>query len=77
MAQAIIQQQPVDGDFDDAVDPESDISGDDSGMETDVDDTVHVGGKLLLGPLPQNTCDVEMGKITSLLPVTSRNDVRV
>jgi hypothetical protein len=44
MAQAIIQQQPVDGDFDDAVDPESDISGDDSGMETDVDDTVHVGG---------------------------------
>ena len=41
MAQAIIQQQPVDGDF---VDPESDISGDDSGMETDEDDTVHVGG---------------------------------
>ena len=40
MAQAIIQQQPVDGDFDDAVAPESDISGDDSGMETDVDDTV-------------------------------------
>jgi hypothetical protein len=25
MAQAIIQQQPVDGDFNDAVDPESDI----------------------------------------------------
>ena len=44
MAQAISQQQPVDGDFDDAVDPESDISGDDSGMETDEDDTVHVGG---------------------------------
>jgi hypothetical protein len=44
MAQAIIQQQPVDGDFNDAVDPESDISGDDSGMETDEDDTVHVGG---------------------------------
>jgi hypothetical protein len=62
MAQAIIQQQPVDGDFDDSVDPESDISGDDNGMETDVDDTV---------------CDVEMGKITSLLPVTSRNDVRI
>jgi hypothetical protein len=40
MAQAIIQQQPVDGDFDDAVDPESDISGDDSGMETDEDDNV-------------------------------------
>ena len=44
MAQAIIQQRPVDSDFDDAVDPESDISGDDSGMETDVDDTVHVEG---------------------------------
>jgi hypothetical protein len=44
MAQAIIQQQPVDGDFDDAVDPESDISRDDSGMETDEDDNVHVGG---------------------------------
>jgi hypothetical protein len=44
MAQAIIQQQPVDGDFDYAVDPETDISGDDSGMEADVDDTVHVGG---------------------------------
>ena len=42
MAQAIIQQRPVDSDFDDAVDPESDISGDDSGMETDVDDTVLV-----------------------------------
>jgi hypothetical protein len=27
MTQTIIQQQPVDGDFDDAVDPESDISG--------------------------------------------------
>ena len=40
MAQAIIQQQPVDGDFNDAVDPESDISGDDSGMETDEDDTL-------------------------------------
>jgi hypothetical protein len=26
MTQAIIQQQPVDGDFNDAVDPESDIS---------------------------------------------------
>jgi hypothetical protein len=38
MAQAIIQQQPVDGDFNDAVDPESDISGDDSGMETDEDE---------------------------------------
>jgi hypothetical protein len=34
----------VDGDFDDAVDPESDISGDDSGMETNEDDNVHVGG---------------------------------
>jgi hypothetical protein len=44
MAQAMIQQQPVDGDFDDAVDPESDISGDDSGMETDEDDNVHVRG---------------------------------
>ena len=44
MAQAIIQQQPVDGDFDYAVDSESDISGDDSGMETDEDDNVHVGG---------------------------------
>ena len=44
MAQTIIQQQPVDGDFDDAVDPESDISRDDSGMETDEDDNVHVGG---------------------------------
>lgn len=44
MAQAIIQQQPVDGDYDDSVDPESDISGDDSGMETDEDDNVHVGG---------------------------------
>jgi hypothetical protein len=40
MAQAITQQQPVDGDFNDAVDPESDISGDDSGMETNEDDTV-------------------------------------
>jgi hypothetical protein len=83
MAQAIIQQQPVDGDFDDAVDPETDISGDDSGMETDVDDTVHVGGNgthavLVIGLYEsQNTCDVEMGKITSLLPVTSRSDVRV
>jgi hypothetical protein len=38
MTQAIIQQQPVDGDFDDAVDPESDISVDDSGMETNEDD---------------------------------------
>jgi hypothetical protein len=44
MAQAIIQQQQVDGDVDDAVDPESDISRDDSGMETDEDDNVHVGG---------------------------------
>ena len=44
MAQAIIQQQPVDGDFDDTVDPEFDISRDDSGMETDEDDNVHVGG---------------------------------
>ena len=44
MTQTIIQQQPVDGDFDDAVDPESDISRDDSGMETDEDDNVHVGG---------------------------------
>ena len=44
MAHAIIKQQQVDGDFDDAVDPESDISGDDSGMKTGVDDTVHVGG---------------------------------
>jgi hypothetical protein len=31
-------------DFDYAVDSESDISGDDSGMETDEDDNVHVGG---------------------------------
>jgi hypothetical protein len=37
-----IQQQPVDGNFDYAVDSESDISGDDSGMETDEDDSVHV-----------------------------------
>ena len=44
MAQTIIQQQPVDDDFDDAVDPESDISRDDSGMETYEDDNVHVGG---------------------------------
>ena len=44
MTQAIIQQQSVDGDFDYAVDSESDISGDDSGMETDEDDNVHVGG---------------------------------
>lgn len=44
MTQAIIQQQPVDGDFDYAVDSESDISGDESGMETDEDDNVHVGG---------------------------------
>jgi hypothetical protein len=34
-----IQQQPVDGNFDYAVDSESDISGDDSGMETDEDGT--------------------------------------
>jgi hypothetical protein len=58
----------IDGDFDYAVDSESDISGDDSGMETDEDDTVHVGG---------NGTHVVMGKITLLLPVTSRNDVRV
>jgi hypothetical protein len=38
----IIQQQQVDGDVDDAVDPESDISRDDSGMETDEDDNVDI-----------------------------------
>ena len=32
------------GHVDDAVDPKSDISGDDSEMETDEDDNVHVGG---------------------------------
>ena len=44
MAQAIIQQQPVDGDFNDAVDAESDISGDDSRMAGTVNKILNRNG---------------------------------
>lgn len=43
MAEAMIQPQDDDSDFEDAINPDSDISGDDSGMETDENDALDDG----------------------------------